>query len=163
MLHISARGSPDGGLRFLTDDGGDAPVTDNGLRKLLAVYVEDGLVLIVLNACWTADLADALTEVVDCVIGTHGPLSDLHAIGYSRSLYLNLACGRSVGHAHRAALAALEMYGADPALLPELRTAPRVNADAVFLVAPEFRRPPRRAPIKPRGSAFLAKLRKPYR
>lgn len=51
VLHFSARGTPGAGLRFLTDDGGEAPVSDQGLCKLLTEFVPEGLRLVVLSAC----------------------------------------------------------------------------------------------------------------
>lgn len=160
VLHFSGRGTPGGGLRFLTDDGGDAPISHEGLRKLLVEFAPDGLRLVVLNACWSDDLATLLTEAVPCVIGTAGPIHDLSCLDYARELYRNIAYGRSVGSAHRIAVAAVELYGGDPAFLPALRTAPGVNGDAVFVVGPEFRGPPPRAPVKPVGGALWERLRK---
>ncbi|MDQ0944044.1 hypothetical protein [Streptomyces sp. V1I1] len=160
VLHFSGRGTPGGGLRFLTDDGGDAPASHEGLRKLLAEFAPEGLQLVVLSACWTDELALLLTEVVPCVIGTAGPIHDLSCLDYSRELYRSLAYGRSVGSSHRIAVAAVELYGGDPSCLPELRTAAGVNGDAVFVVGPEFRVPPPRAPVKPLGTAIRQQLRK---
>ncbi|WP_330176181.1 CHAT domain-containing protein [Streptomyces sp. NBC_01498] len=160
VLHFSGRGTPGGGLRFLTDDGGDAPVSHEGLRKLLVGFAPDGLQLVVLNACWSEELAVLLTEAVPCVIGTEGEIHDLNCLQYAGELYRALAHGRSVHAAHMFAVAAVEFYGANPSCLPELRTAPGVNADAVHVVRPEFRDPSPRAPVKPAGGTFLGRLRK---
>jgi hypothetical protein len=154
VLHFSARGTPDGGgLRFLTEDGVDAPVRDSGLAKLLCEFVGEGLRVVVLNACWTSELAGMLVEAVPCVIGTAGPIRDADCRAYSRTFYRALAQGRSVGHAHRIAAAQAEADGADPDFLPGLACSPGTIPDAVHLVGPEFRVPPPRTPVKPRGGA----------
>ncbi|CCK30626.1 hypothetical protein BN159_6247 [Streptomyces davaonensis JCM 4913] len=160
VLHFSARGTPAGGLRFLTDDGGEAPISDQGLCKLLTEFVAEGLRLVVLSACWTYELTQLLAETVPCVIGTGGPITDTSCLDYSRTLYSALAHGRSVGKAHSIAVGAAEMYGADVRCLPELRTAPGVFADALFLVGAEYRTPPTRTTVKPRGSGLPWRLRK---
>ncbi|MCX5364183.1 CHAT domain-containing protein [Streptomyces sp. NBC_00124] len=159
-LHFSARGTPGGGLRFLTDDGGEAPISDQGLCKLLTEFVAEGLRLVVLSACWTSELAHLLAETVPCVIGTGGPITDRGCLDYSRTLYSALAHGRSVGKAHSIAVGAAEMYGADVDCLPELRTAPDVYAEALYLVGAEYRTPSTRTTVKPRGSGFSWGLRK---
>ncbi|MFK0253099.1 CHAT domain-containing protein [Streptomyces sp. NPDC090445] len=154
VLHFSARGTPDGGgLRFLTEDGGDAPVRDRGLAKLLCEFVGDGLRVVVLNACWTSELAGMLVEAVPCVIGTAGPIRDGECRTYSRTLYSSLAHGRSVGQSHRIAVHEAEACGADAAFLPALVSSPATIPDAVYLIGPEFRSPPVRTPVKPLGGA----------
>lgn len=57
---------PGGDLRFLTDNGGgsDAPISDQGLRKLLTEFVAEGLRLVVLSACSTQGLAQPLARAV---------------------------------------------------------------------------------------------------
>ncbi|WP_328870824.1 CHAT domain-containing protein [Streptomyces sp. NBC_00287] len=160
VLHLSARGTPGGGLRFLTDDGSDAPISDEGLCKLLTEFVAEGLRLVVLSACWTSKLAQLLAETVPCVIGTGGPITDTSCLDYSRTLYSALAHGRSVGKAHSIAVGAAEMYGADSDHLPELLAAPGVFAEALHLVGAEYRTPPTRDTVKPRGSGFSWRLRK---
>ncbi|MCX5334689.1 CHAT domain-containing protein [Streptomyces sp. NBC_00140] len=162
VLHFSARGTPGGGLRFLTDDdgGGEAPISDQGLCKLLTEFVTEGLRLVVLSACWTSELAHLLATTVPCVIGTGAPITDTGCLDYSRTLYTALAHGRSIGKAHSIAVGAAEMYGADTECLPALRTAPDVYAEALHLVGAEYRTPPTRTPIKPQGSGFSWRLRK---
>ncbi len=52
------------------------------------------------------------------------------------------------------------MYGADVDCLPALQTAPGVYAEALHLVGPEYRTPPKRDTVKPRGGGFSTRLRK---
>ena len=52
------------------------------------------------------------------------------------------------------------MYGADIDCLPKPSTAPGVNAEALFLVGAEYRTPPTRTAVKPRGSGLSWRLRK---
>ncbi|MFF2630088.1 hypothetical protein ACFVUN_30545 [Kitasatospora griseola] len=161
VMHFSGRGTPNSGLRFVTDDGSEAPTSISALCKLLAEYTVDGLGLVVLNACWTVDLAEALSEAVGCVIGTSGPIPDQDAISYSYALYRNLGCGHSVGQSHRRACAEVELLGADERYLPELFAGPGIDADTVFLVDAGSRTPLPQRPHKPHDSNSAARLRKP--
>lgn len=124
---------------------------DSGLAKLLCDFVEDGLQVVVLNACWTWELAEMLAAAVPCVIGTGGPIDDRECRAYSRTLYSSLAHGRSVGQSHRIAVHEADASGADPDCLPALLNRSDVIPDAVHLIAPEFRVPPVRTPVKPQG------------
>ncbi|MFD9474012.1 CHAT domain-containing protein [Streptomyces goshikiensis] len=152
VLHFSARGTPDGGgLRFLTSDGADAPVRDRGLSDLLGQFVAEGLRLVVLGACWTSELAELLAVAVPCVIGTAGPIGDQDCRTYSRTLYSSLAHGRSVGQSHAIARATADASGADADYLPDLRSSPDTIPEAEYLIGPQFRVPPARTPVKPRG------------
>ncbi|MFF3674867.1 CHAT domain-containing protein [Streptomyces sp. NPDC002120] len=162
VLHFAARGTPGGGLRFLTD-GGDVPVRDQGLSKLVCEFVEEGLQLVVLNACWTSELAELLVSAVPCVIGTAGPIEDQDCRMYSRTLYRALAQGRSIGKSHRIASALAHASGADPDCLPSLAASPGTIPDALHLIGPEVRIPPVRDAVKPRGGgrAWLGIGRKP--
>ena len=52
--------------------------------------------LVVLNACNTRPQAEALTEVVDCVVSMNRTITDRAAIKFAASFYGALAFGRSV-------------------------------------------------------------------
>lgn len=124
---------------------------DRGLSDLLGQFVAEGLRLVVLGACWTSELAELLAVAVPCVIGTAGPIGDQDCRTYSRTLYSSLAHGRSVGQSHAIARATADASGADADYLPDLRSSPDTIPEAEYLIGPQFRVPPARTPVKPRG------------
>ncbi|MBV9444997.1 MAG: CHAT domain-containing protein [Streptosporangiaceae bacterium] len=80
---------------------------------------------VIVNACRTERLADALAAVVPCVIGMREPVGDRSAIRFSIGFYQALAGGEPVGTAFRAGVAQLRMApdSAD-ASVPFLRCDP---------------------------------------
>jgi hypothetical protein len=159
VLHFAGRGTPDGGPRFVTDDGGDAPAAVEGLRTCVTAAVAGGLGLLVLNACWTDDLAKDLSDVVPATVGWQAQVADTHARAYAGSLHRNLAAGASVAKAHDTALMMLGLSGCvDP---PLLHNGPGHPLEAHFLIRPEARPVPHRTPVKPPAYGAAARLRKP--
>ncbi len=89
--------------------------------------------LVVLNACFSDDAAEALTRVVDCVVGMRGSITDTASRTFSIGFYRALGHQRSVGNAvaqANAVLAALQPADAD---LPVCRTRPGIDPDRIYL------------------------------
>ncbi len=72
---------------------------------------EGNLRLVVLNACDTRPQAEALTEVVDCVVSMNRTITDWAAIKFAASFYGALAFGRSVQKAFDQGVARLRAEG----------------------------------------------------
>ncbi len=131
-LHFSGHGHGHDGLVLHGDDGSDSLVDSQTLKAALAEY-RSHLRLVVLNACYAQVQAEALREVIDCVIGMRDEITDVGALAFSATLYGQLALGLSVGRAFRLAVAALSAESRDDAQIPVLLTRPGVDADQVFL------------------------------
>lgn len=159
VLHFAGRGTPDGGPRFVTDDGGEAPVALDGLRDCVVAAASLGLRLLVLNACWTEPLAKELVDCVPVAIGWEGQVPDAHACAFARVFYRNLAEGDSVLRAHATACLTLKLIGCTD--LPVLHTAPGYLAEAHFLIHASERPVPPGRPLKPRWYGPGGPLRKP--
>ena len=71
-------------------------VSKSALVNVLRSCDEGNLRLVVLNACHTRQQAEALTEVVDCVVSMKRTITDRAAIQFAASFYGALAFGRSV-------------------------------------------------------------------
>jgi hypothetical protein len=97
VLHLSCHGSPSG--LTLEDTLGRERLlpTDDLVATLRTTTVR----LVVLNACSTAELGQALVERagVPCVIATREPIDDREARLLSEQLYGDLAAGACVGEA----------------------------------------------------------------
>ncbi|EFL31585.1 conserved hypothetical protein [Streptomyces viridochromogenes DSM 40736] len=159
VLHFAGRGTPDGGPRFVTEDGGEAPVALDGLRRCVTAATVNGLHLLLLNACWTAHLAKEFSDVVPAVIGWQAEVADVHARGYARVFHRNLAAGESVAKAHTTARMMLDLAGCTSP--PTLRTSDGRIPEAHFLIGPEARSVPRQEPLSLRYQQCGAHLRKP--
>ncbi|MFE7579168.1 hypothetical protein ACFU5Z_30910 [Streptomyces sp. NPDC057521] len=160
VLHFAGRGTPDGGPRFVTDDGGEAPVALDGLRACVADAAPLGLRLLVLNACWTEPWAKELVDRVSVAIGWEGQIPDADARTFARVFYRNLAEGDSVLSAHATACKLLRLNGCTD--LPVLHSAPGHLPEAHFLIAASDRPVPPGKPLKPRWYRPPGPPRKPW-
>lgn len=108
--------------------------------------------LVVLNACYTDEQANALLHDVDCVIGTHATIRDDAAMKFASGLYSSLGEGESVAAACRRGLAAISAEGMGDGERPRLRVRDGIDANQLVLTA---NRP---ASTTPTGEALLEAL-----
>jgi hypothetical protein len=106
-------GSQEGATR----QGALAPV--DALARLLA-HAPGGTRCVVLNACHSAPLAEAIAEHADCAIGMTTEISDSGAVAFAWSFYHALAQGESVATAFELACAQLDLRGSSPPQRPRL-------------------------------------------
>jgi RNA polymerase sigma-70 factor (ECF subfamily) len=95
---------------------------------------EGNLRLVVLNACHTRSQAEALTEIVDCVVSMNRTISDRAAIKFAAFFYGALAFGRSVQKAFEQGVARLSAEGMGETDAPELLVRAGVDPSKVVLV-----------------------------
>lgn len=114
VVHFAGHGGP--GESIVFDDG--ESVTAGALVRLFAAV--RGVRLVVLNACDTMEMAEALSQVVDYAIGMSQPIHDDAAAVFSSAFYGALAHGMDVRTAFALALAELELQGRAPPTLPRL-------------------------------------------
>ncbi len=109
-------------------------VSKSALVNVLRSCNEGNLRLVVLNACSTRPQAEALTEVVDCVVSMNQTITDRAAIKFAASFYGALAFGRSVQKAFEQGVARLSAEGIAESDTPELLVRAGVDAAQVVLV-----------------------------
>ncbi len=109
-------------------------VSKSALVNVLRSCNEGNLRLVVLNACSTRPQAEALTEVVDCVISMNRTITDRAAIKFAASFYGALAFGRSVQKAFDQGVARLSAEGIAEAETPALLVRAGVDAAQLVLV-----------------------------
>lgn len=97
--------------------------------------------LVVLNACFSDAVAEALRSVVDCVVGMRGAIGDAAARSFAVGFYRALGHRRSVGNALAQAVATLAAKQLPDEHLPVCRTRDGVNADQVILPSLDSERP----------------------
>jgi len=84
-----------GELVVMNDVGRAVPVPVEAMAELFRLLGAPTRT-VVLNACHTLGLAEAITRHVDCVIGTTGAIPDEVAIEFARGFYAALFMGKSV-------------------------------------------------------------------
>jgi hypothetical protein len=109
-------------------------VSKSALVDVLRSCNEGNLRLVVLNACNTRPQAEALTDVVDCVVSMNQTVTDRAAIKFAASFYGALAFGRSVQRAFDQGVARLSAEGIAESGTPELLVRAGVDAAQLVLV-----------------------------
>jgi hypothetical protein len=89
--------------------------------------------LVVLNACFSDAAAQALRNVVDCVVGMTGAIGDDAARSFAVGFYRALGHRRSVGNAFDQAVATLAAKRLSGDHLPICRTRDGFSAAQVTL------------------------------
>ncbi len=109
-------------------------VSKSALVNVLRSCNQGNLRLVVLNACSTRPQAEALTEVVDCVVSMNQTITDRAAIMFAASFYGALAFGCSVQKAFEQGVARLGAEAIIECDTPELVIRRGVDAAQVVLV-----------------------------
>ncbi len=114
--------------------GATVIVGAQALRSTFADF-RDQIRLVVLNACHSRALAEAVAEVVEFAIGIEGPIHDEAARLFSEGLYSGLGAGRSVAEAVGMGRSRMRLNGFhDDADRPELLCRADADADQVRMV-----------------------------
>ena len=104
------------------------------IASILAKY-QQTLRCVVLNACHSEPLAEAICEQIDCTIGMRGTINDGLAIRFSELFYRAIAHGYSVGWAFRNARDEIALrYQAKHAQTFQIKSKPSVDPDTIIFV-----------------------------
>ncbi|MEV0675520.1 CHAT domain-containing protein [Actinosynnema sp. NPDC050436] len=95
IVHFSGHAEPDGRLYVENEVGASRLVSVDGLASLFE-QVSDTVECVIVNACDTVALAEAVARHVDHVIGMRQPIGDDAAIAFSVGFYQALAAGEPV-------------------------------------------------------------------
>jgi hypothetical protein len=140
IIHFSGHGAPcshtgEASVVVRGVDGKPHHLTGIALAALIRTAAT-GARLVVLNACYTAAMANQLCGAVDGVVGMAGAIADPAARAFAVSLYRALGYMRSVGNAVAQGVAALTAFGFPDAGLPTCVTRPGLApSDLVLLQA----------------------------
>lgn len=160
IIHFSGHGgSTKGGhsASALPHDSRDAAGSDNGLYiqdgrgqpqcldprglKMMVKAAATSSRVVVLNACYSAEHADELQTVVDCVVGMRGAIGDAAARSFAAAFYRALGNRRSVGNAVEQAIAVLAAGQIPDEHLPRCWTRNGVDAAQMYLSEPSLAPP----------------------
>lgn len=100
VIHFAGYGDKDGSLRVEDELGDSEIITPEGLAALFGQH-RATVRCVVLNACYSARLAEALAAQIEYVIGMRYPIGDEAAIEFSVGFYLGLFAGWPVPEAFK--------------------------------------------------------------
>jgi esterase/lipase superfamily enzyme len=93
ILHFSGHGSPTGDMIFQNPQGNPQLVSPEALAELLKV-LQRRIECVVLNACFSLEKADALADIVSCVVGMNKEIGDESALTFTAGFYRGLGFGQ---------------------------------------------------------------------
>jgi hypothetical protein len=134
IVHFSGHGSPSGELVLVDAYGTPKAV---GARALTALFstLKDNIRLVVLNACYSRIQAEAITDVIDSVIGMNEAIGDEAALIFAASVYRAIGFGRSLQEAFEQGKTALMLEGIDEEETPELLVRTGVDSTRLVLLS----------------------------
>jgi hypothetical protein len=135
----------DSGL-YIKDGHGQPQCLDPRGLKMMVKAAATSSRVVVLDACYSAEHADELQTVVDCVVGMTGAIGDAAARSFAIAFYRALGNRRSVGNAVEQAIAVLAAGQIPDEHLPCCRIRNGVNAARMYLSEPSIA-PPASRPI----------------
>lgn len=135
IVHFSGHGSASGDLLFMDPDGNTKAVTRAAMVQVMRTMT-DNIRVVVFNACFSRDQAEAITEHVDVAVGMNDAVGDAAARVFAAQFYSAIGFGRSVQEAVEQARTLLMLEGIPEEHIPELFTRDGVDASEVVLVRP---------------------------
>ncbi|MEZ4736974.1 MAG: effector-associated domain EAD1-containing protein [Caldilineaceae bacterium] len=110
ILHFSGHGAATNEIILHNAQDQSVPVRGATLGRLLSV-LKDNLCCVVLNACYTAEIAGGLAQVIDCVVGIEDVISDNASVQFATAFYRALGYGRTVQEAFDLGQVQIELAG----------------------------------------------------
>jgi hypothetical protein len=137
VVHFSGHGSLDGEILLVDKSGTKSKAVGAvAIRKIFAA-ARDNVRLVVLNACYTQQIAEALVNVIDLAVGTDKSIGDDDAIAFAAAFYSALGYGLSVQQAFEQGKAAITVEAPDHEDVFNLRCRTGIDPSEVFLLNPK--------------------------
>lgn len=129
IVHFAGHGGAEG-ISLIGPDGTGQFLSAPALRDLIDSS-GSAVRAVVLNACFSEEQAQVLSELTGCAVGMRGTIPDAAAREFSVAFYRALGFGKSLYTAFRQAKAVLRAKQLDDRARPELVTRGDVSADAL--------------------------------
>ena len=126
IVHFSGHGSASGEIVLSSETGGEHRVGTVALARLFQV-MKDDVRVVVLNACYSAVQAKAISQHIDYVIGMRAPIDDRAATVFAAAFYSALGFRRTIPEAFDQATTALMLHGLPDHAIPELIIRPDIE------------------------------------
>jgi hypothetical protein len=118
IVHFSGHGET-AGLVVEDDNGNTQVVSKEALSSLFKLF-KDTVECVILNACYSAPQAEAISLHIPYVIGMSKEITDTAAIEFAVGFYDSLGAGRSIESAFEFGLNAMMLQGIAEHLIPIL-------------------------------------------
>lgn len=132
VIHFTGHSGGSAGLMLHDKQGQPQLVATRALAMVIRSTAQNARV-VVLNACYSTDQAEALRAEVDCVVGMNGAMGDDAARTFAIRFYGALGNRRSIGNAVEQAVAALAAKHLPEEILPHCLTRNGIDAHRVLL------------------------------
>ncbi|HKO96542.1 MAG TPA: CHAT domain-containing protein [Pyrinomonadaceae bacterium] len=119
IVHFSGHGSNAGEIILVDNNGAHKPVSPHALKALFTT-LKDNIQIVVLNACYSRIQGEAISEIIDFVIGMNTAIGDRAAIVFAASFYRALGFDRTIQEAFDQATTALLLEGIPEKDTPEI-------------------------------------------
>ena len=141
ILHFCGHGEGEDGIVLEDETGESHLISTDALASYFRLFAKIGLQGVVLNACYSAVQAEAISQVVDYVIGMNQEITDEAAQNFAVAFYDGLGVGIEVQDAFDLGCTGLIDLGeAEIPILrhkqPESTAKPEINPEAVAEVIP---------------------------
>jgi hypothetical protein len=130
VVHFSGHGSHASEIVLQDTRGHGVVVPVDTLSDLFGLF-QDDIRCVVLNACYSADQAEAIAQQIDCVVGMTDAITDTASIEFATAFYRALGYGRSVKSAFDLGCNQIDLASLDEAHKPLLLGA--ADPELVFL------------------------------
>ncbi|MEC4818046.1 MAG: CHAT domain-containing protein, partial [Scytonema sp. PMC 1069.18] len=101
IIHFCGHGVGESGIVLNDETGQPALVTADVLASQFALFATKGVECVVLNACYSVEQAQAISQYVDYVIGMSSAVGDKAAISFAVAFYDAIAAGEEVEFAYK--------------------------------------------------------------
>ncbi|MGC1307854.1 MAG: hypothetical protein WA885_11530 [Phormidesmis sp.] len=120
IVHFCGHGEPDG-LIFVSGHGKAHKVHASALSKLFASARDRGVQCVFLNTCYSEQLADAISQHVDFVIGMECAIPDSLAVKFSGAFYQAVVKGNSYAQSYHAGCDRIALDSMQGSTIPKIK------------------------------------------
>lgn len=160
IVHLSGHGRDDG-FGFENNLGIAHVISSDALADLFKLC-QDHIQCVVLNGCYSENLAQAIGQHIPYVIGMSDNIGDDAAIKFSIGFYDALAHGRTIEDAFELGRNAIDRAGIPESLVPVLKKKPGAHSNLMSVVPDVLTNPTANALTPTQEQQFIEFLATEY-
>lgn len=139
IVHFCGHGTCEGRIMLEDNRGRSKTVPSRALERVFRI-LKDDIECVVLNACFSAEQARAISQHIGCVIGMSSSISDEAARAFSSAFYLAVAMGRSIKDAFEQGVNELMLWEIPEENIPQLLSRKDIDPSDVFIIQSSYDR-----------------------
>ena len=134
IVHFCGHGNSAGEIELLDNNGLAKPVDIQALSYLFKI-VRNDVRVVILNACYSQPIAEAITQTIDCAIGMNRRNWRPTSVVFAASFYRAIGFGLSVQKSFEQGIAALLLEGIQEDDVPKLIVKRDVDPSLIYLLS----------------------------